>query len=85
MSNNPLDHTPTALQQGSGICDMLTYFGLVVKLPLTFIRWSYRGIAPMTLHSFAEGSCPTPPGVIPGSAISNSWTVLRKAAQRTHH
>lgn len=32
----------------------------------------------MTLHSFAEGSCPTPPGVIPGSAISNSWTVLRK-------
>lgn len=76
MSNNPLDHAPTAPQQGSGISDLLTYFGLVTKLPLTFIRWSYREIAPMTLHSFAEGSYLSPQGVVPSPLISESWTVL---------
>ncbi|KAG2142771.1 kinase-like domain-containing protein, partial [Suillus bovinus] len=72
MSNNALDHAPTAPQQGSGISDLLAYFGLVVKLPLTFIRWSYREIAPMAL------SHPNPQGVVPSPLVSNSWTVLRK-------
>ncbi|KAG1738759.1 kinase-like domain-containing protein [Suillus lakei] len=74
MSN----HAPTAPQQGSGISDLLTYFWLVVKLPLTFIRWSYRLIAPVTLNSFAEGSCSNQPGAVPSPVISDSWTVLRK-------
>ncbi|KAG2065505.1 kinase-like protein [Suillus decipiens] len=73
MPSNPLDHASTASQQGSSISDLLTRFGLVVKLPLTFIQWSYREIAPMTLHSFAAGS-----GVVPSPVISESWTVLTK-------
>lgn len=31
----------------------------------------------MTLHSFAEGSCPNPQGAAPNPVISNSWNVLR--------
>ncbi|KAG1859312.1 kinase-like domain-containing protein [Suillus subalutaceus] len=76
--SNPLYHAPAAPQQGYGISDMLAYFGLVVKLPLTFIRWSYREIAHMTLHSFAEGSCPDPQGAVPSPVMSDSETVLRK-------
>ncbi|KAG2036693.1 kinase-like domain-containing protein [Suillus americanus] len=75
--SNPLDCAPTAPQQGSGMSDLLAYFGLVVKLPLTFIRWSYREIVPTTLQSFAQGSCPNPQGV-PSPVISEPWTVLRE-------
>lgn len=78
MSNYPPNHAPTAPQQGSGISDLLGYLGLVVKLPLTFIRWSYQEVTPKTLHSFAEDSCPNPQGAAPNPVISNSWTVLRK-------
>lgn len=78
MSNNPPNHAPTAPQQGSGISDLFAYFGLVVKLPLTFIRWSYREVTPKTLHSFAEDSCPNPQGAAPNPVTSNSWTVLTK-------
>jgi hypothetical protein len=78
MSNNPLGHAPTAPQQGSGISDLLAYFGLVVKLPLTFIQWSYRGIVPVNPRSFAEGSCPDLQGAVPSPVNSESWTVLRK-------
>ncbi|KAG1857454.1 kinase-like domain-containing protein [Suillus subluteus] len=58
--------------------DLLAYFGLVVKLPLTFIRWSYREIVPTTLHSFAQGSCPNPQGAVPSPVISEPWTLLRE-------
>ncbi|KAG1736400.1 kinase-like domain-containing protein [Suillus paluster] len=78
MSNNPLDHTPTTPQQGSGVSNLLTYFGLVVKLPLALIRWSYREIAPATLHSFSDGSCSNQQGAVSNSVDSGSCTVLRK-------
>ncbi|KAG2065508.1 kinase-like protein [Suillus decipiens] len=78
MSNNSLDHAPTAPQQGFGISDLVAYFGLVVKLPLTFIRWSYREITPVVLSSFAEGSYPNAQGAPPSPLISGSWTVLRQ-------
>lgn len=78
MSSSPPDHVPTAPQQDSSIFGLLNFFGLVVKLPLTFIRWSYQEIAPATFNSFTEGSCPNQQGAAPSSVISDSWTVLRK-------
>jgi hypothetical protein len=78
MPSSPPDHVPTAPQQDYSISSLLNFLGLVVKLPLTFIRWSYQEIAPATLHSFTEGSCPNQQGPAPHPVISDSWTVLRK-------
>lgn len=78
IMSNPLDHAPPAPQQGYAISDLFAYLGLVVKLPLTLIRWSYREIVHTILQSFAEGSCPNPQGVVPSPVISDSETVLRK-------
>ncbi|KAG2055045.1 kinase-like protein [Suillus hirtellus] len=75
MSNKTLDHAP---QQGSGVSDLLSYLGLVVKLPLTFFRRSYREMTPISLHSFSEGLYPNPQGPVQNPVISDSWTVLFK-------
>ncbi|KAG1840314.1 kinase-like domain-containing protein [Suillus tomentosus] len=69
MPNDPLGQAPTAPQRGFGIYGLLSYVRLVVKLPLTLMRWSYRQ---MVLHSFAGGLYPSPQGTIPSSVIHNT-------------
>ncbi|KAG1789597.1 kinase-like domain-containing protein [Suillus plorans] len=69
MSNDLPGHIPTAPQRGFSVYDLLSYFELVVKLPLTLMRWSYRQ---MVHHSFVEGLYPSPQDTVPGPVIHDT-------------
>ena len=84
MSNNPLDNTTTVPQWSSGISNLLTYFGLAVKLPLAFIQWSYRGAASTNPQSCSEGSCSNQQGAVLSPLNPDSCTVPSKDPNPTY-